>query len=73
MKGIIANKIPTNEDYQTLQELKDNLPHAGKGICLLFLDGSTGWIDASEFPDDVPVYGPDSPKDSLKLLKPGFK
>ena len=73
VKGIVANKVPTAEDYQTLEELKDNLPHAGKGVCVLYLDGATGWIDAADFTDSIPVYGPDSPKESLRLLKPGFK
>jgi prepilin-type N-terminal cleavage/methylation domain-containing protein len=73
VKGLVANKVPTREDFQTDDELRANLPHAGKGVCVLFLDGSVDFIDSSDFQDDIPIYGPESPNDKLKMLKPGFK
>jgi prepilin-type N-terminal cleavage/methylation domain-containing protein len=73
VKAISGNKVPRSDEYQSTDDLKKDLPHAGKGVCILYLDGSVDWVEAAQFQDDIPVYGPESPKESLRMLKPGFK
>jgi prepilin-type N-terminal cleavage/methylation domain-containing protein len=69
--GVVANKVPAN-DGRTLEEIKNDLPHHGVGVAVLYLSGATGFIFAEDFADEIPVFGPDSPHESLRLLKAGF-
>ncbi len=67
---IIANKVP---EKVVTDEDKKNLPHKGLGICVLYLQGSTDFIEADKFgPDEIPILGPDSPIEGLRWLRPGF-
>jgi prepilin-type N-terminal cleavage/methylation domain-containing protein len=66
--AIVSNKIPNADDPQQRQ----NQPHAGKGFHVLYLNGSIEWVDASRFPDDLPVIGPESPIEKFRILRPGF-
>lgn len=68
--GIVANKIPSPNDGRPLEEIKKDMPHKGYGVCVLYLDGGTGFVDAEG--EDLITYGPDSPNERLRLLKPGF-
>jgi prepilin-type N-terminal cleavage/methylation domain-containing protein len=70
--GIAANKIPSPNDGRPLEEIKKDMPHKGYGVCVLYLDGGTGFIDAEEFSDGLVQFGPDSSNERLRLLKPGF-
>ncbi|HYC78274.1 MAG TPA: type II secretion system protein [Planctomycetota bacterium] len=72
VKAISGNKVPDQSSSESLDTLKDSLPHAGKGVCVLYLDGSTGWIESADFQDEIVQYGPESQNEQLKLLKPGF-
>ncbi|MEY2742059.1 MAG: Type secretion system protein precursor [Planctomycetota bacterium] len=67
---IIANKVP---EKVVTDEDKKNLPHKGYGICVLYLQGSTDFIDSEQFgPEQIPILGPDSPIEKLRWLRPGF-
>jgi hypothetical protein len=67
---IIANKVP---EKVVTDEDKKSLPHKGYGICVLYLQGSTDFIDSEQFgPEQIPVLGPDSPIEKLRWLRPGF-
>ena len=39
---------------------------------MLYLNGSTEWIEANRFPDDLPVIGEDSPIEKFRNLRSGF-
>jgi prepilin-type N-terminal cleavage/methylation domain-containing protein len=67
---IVANKIPDASD----PEARKNQPHAGKGFHVLHISGSIEFIEATRFPDDLPVLGDEAPEDlaKLRMLKPGF-
>jgi hypothetical protein len=69
---IISNKLPNPGDMQDAKGRALNLPHAGKGFHCLYLNGSVEWIEASRFPDDLPVIGPESPIEKFQILRPGF-
>jgi prepilin-type N-terminal cleavage/methylation domain-containing protein len=71
---IMSNKIPNPADVTTEQDRARNLPHAGKGFMVLYLNGSTEWIESTRFPDDLPVIGPEAPESMAKfrVLRPGF-
>ena len=70
--GIVGNKIPSPNDGRPIDEVKKDLPHKGYGVCILYLNGVTDWVPSEDFPDEIPVYGPDSQSEKLRLLKPGF-
>jgi prepilin-type N-terminal cleavage/methylation domain-containing protein len=67
---IVSNKIPDASD----PEARKNQPHAGKGFHVLDIAGNIEFIEATRFPDDLPVIGEEAPEDlaKLRMLKPGF-
>jgi prepilin-type N-terminal cleavage/methylation domain-containing protein len=69
---IICNKLPNPADIRTEDDRARNLPHAGKGFTVLYLNGQTEWIESARFPDDLPVIGPESPIEKFRTLRPGF-
>jgi prepilin-type N-terminal cleavage/methylation domain-containing protein len=69
---IICNKLPDPGDMQTVEDRQRNLPHAGKGFNVLYLNGSVEWVESNKFPDDLPVIGPESPIEKFQGLKSGF-
>jgi prepilin-type N-terminal cleavage/methylation domain-containing protein len=69
---IISNKLPDPGDMQSAEDRARNLPHAGKGFHVLYLNGSVEWVEARRFPDELPVIGPESPIEKFQSLKSGF-
>jgi type II secretory pathway pseudopilin PulG len=69
---IICNKLPDPAEIQSADDRARMLPHAGKGFNVLFLNGSVEWIPSSNFPDDLPVIGPESHDERFQSLKSGF-
>jgi len=66
--AIMCNRIPAV--IETDADLSD-LPHAGKGVNVLFAGGHVQWFDTKEdFHEEYPIIGPDSPIDKLKNLVP---
>ncbi len=69
---IISNKCPDPQQMTSEDERRKNLPHAGKGIMVLYLNGATEFIDAERFADNLPVVGPESSIEKLRWLVSGF-
>src|SRR5207253_2708462 len=59
---IVADKLPDASEIRSQADRDKNLPHAGKGIYVLYISGSIEWIESTRFPDDLPVIGQDAPE-----------
>ena len=66
-KIIVCNRVPA--EINSDDDL-DALPHAGKGIAVLYLGGSTEFVPVQEFGSDHPIIGPDSPLEKFRKLVP---
>jgi prepilin-type N-terminal cleavage/methylation domain-containing protein len=55
-KVIICDRVPVVQSQMDL----DGMPHEGEGLVVLYLGGTTGFIDKNEFPGGIVTLGEDS-------------